>query len=95
MRSWAPYQAASWCIQNDTCLDDAGRWLDASIALTPTYANQRAKATLLAKKNDYKGAVSWGEKAIAAAKASQQPPPAQTLAELEKMVGEWKGKSGK
>ena len=95
IRWQTPYQAASWCIQNDTCLDDAGRWLDASIALTPTYANQRAKATLLAKKNDYKGAVSWGEKAIAAAKASQQPPPAQTLAELEKMVGEWKGKSGK
>lgn len=95
IRWQTPYQAASWCIQNDTCLDDAGRWLDASIALTPTYANQRAKATLLAKKNDYKGAVSWGEKAIATAKASQQPPPAQTLAELEKMVGEWKGKSGK
>lgn len=95
IRWQTPYQAANWCIQNDTCLEDAGRWLDASIALTPTYANQRAKATLLAKKNDYKGAVSWGEKAIAAAKASQQPPPAQTLAELEKMVGEWKGKSGK
>jgi hypothetical protein len=95
IRWQTPYQAATWCIQNDTCLDDAGRWLDASIALTPTYANQRAKATLLAKKNDFKGAVSWGEKAIAAAKASQQPPPAQTLAELEKMVGEWKEKGGK
>ncbi len=95
IRWQTPFQAANWCIQNDTCLDDAGRWLDASIALTPTYSNQRAKATLLAKKNDYKGAASWGEKALAAATTSQQPPPAQTLAELEKMVGEWKEKGGK
>lgn len=95
IRWQTPFQAANWCIQNETCLEDAGRWLDASIALTPTYANQRAKATLLAKKNDFKGAASWGEKALAAAKASQQPPPAQTLAELEKLVGEWKGKGGK
>lgn len=95
IRWQTPYQAANWCIQNDTCLDDAGRWLDASIALSPTYANQRAKATLLAKKNDFQGAVSWGEKALAAAKASQQPPPQATLAEFEKQVGEWKGKSGK
>ena len=95
IRWQTPYQAANWCIQNDICLDDAGRWLEASIALSPTYANQRAKATLLAKKNDYQGAVSWGEKALAAAKASQQPPPPATLADFEKQIGEWKGKSGK
>jgi hypothetical protein len=95
IRWQTPYQAANWCIQNDLCLDDAARWLEASIALSPTYANQRAKATLLAKKNDFQGAVSWGEKAVAAAKASQQPPPAQTLADFEKQIGEWKGKSGK
>jgi hypothetical protein len=93
IRWQTPYQAANWCIQNDTCLDDAARWLEASIALTPTYPNQRAKATLLAKKNDYQGAVSWGEKALAAAKASQQPPPQATLADFEKQIGEWKGKS--
>ena len=38
--------------------------------------------------------MSWGEKALAAAKASQQPPPQQTLADFEKQIGEWKGKSG-
>jgi hypothetical protein len=90
-----PYQAANYCITNDTCLDEAGRWLDASIALSPTFVNQRAKATLLAKKNDYKGAVSWGEKALAAAKTAQQPPAPQTLTDLEKQIGEWKGKAGK
>jgi len=85
-------QAASYCIQNNTCLDDAGRWLDASIALDANFSNQRAKAQLLAKKNDYKGAVAAGEKALAAGKAAKQPPPADQLADLEKSVAEWKKK---
>ncbi len=92
VRWQTPYQAANWCIQSDSCLDDASRWLDASIALEPTFQNQRAKAQVLAKKNDYKGAVAWGEKALAAAKAAQQAPPAQQVADLEKMVGDWKKK---
>ena len=95
IRWQAPMQAANYCVQNSTCLDEAARWIDASIALQETFANLRAKAMLLAKKNDYQGAVSWGEKALAAAKASQQPPQQQTLADLEKQIGEWKGKAGK
>ncbi len=85
-------QAASYCIQNNTCLDDAGRWLDASIALDANFSNQRAKAQWLAKKNDYKGAAAAGEKALAAGKAAKQPPPADQLADLEKSVAEWKKK---
>jgi hypothetical protein len=85
-------QAANYCIQNNTCLDDAGRWLDASIALDANFSNQRAKAQLLAKKNDYKGAVAAGEKALAAGKAAKQQPPAEQLADLEKSVAEWKKK---
>jgi len=85
-------QAASYCIQNNTCLDDAGRWLDASIALDANFSNQRAKAQLLAKKNDYKGAVAVGEKALAAGKAAKQQPPPDQLADLEKSVAEWKKK---
>ncbi|HEX3528366.1 MAG TPA: DUF2911 domain-containing protein [Thermoanaerobaculia bacterium] len=85
-------QAASYCIQNNTCLDDAGRWLDASIALDANFSNQRAKAQLLAKKNDFKGAVAVGEKALAAGKAAKQQPPPDQLADLEKSVAEWKKK---
>lgn len=85
-------QAANWCIQNNTCLDDASRWLDASIALDPTFGNQRAKAMLLAKKNDFKGAVTWAEKALAAAKTAAQPPQPQQVSDLEKSVSEWKAK---
>ncbi|HEX7181720.1 MAG TPA: DUF2911 domain-containing protein [Thermoanaerobaculia bacterium] len=95
VRWQTPYQAANYCLQNDTCLDEASRWLDASIILEPTFANQRAKAMLLAKKNDYKGAVSFGEKALAAAKAAQPPPQPQQVSDLEKMLGEWKTKQGR
>lgn len=95
IRWQTPYQAANYCIQNDSCLDEASRWLDASIALEPTFVNQRAKAMLLAKRNDYKGAVSFGEKALAAAKTSQTPPQPQQISDLEKMIGEWRTKQGR
>jgi DUF2911 family protein len=85
-----PLQAANFCIQNNTCLDEAGRWIDSSIAMQESFANLRAKAMLLAKKNDTKGAVTYGEKALAAAKTAQQPPNAQQVKDLEGMVASWK-----
>jgi Protein of unknown function (DUF2911) len=93
VRWQTPYQAANYCIQSNTCLDDASRWLDASIALQENFANLRAKAMLLAKKNDTKGAVGYGERALAAAKTAQQPPNPQQVKDLETMVADWrKGK---
>ncbi|HEX6901780.1 MAG TPA: DUF2911 domain-containing protein [Thermoanaerobaculia bacterium] len=93
VRWQTPYQAANYCIQSNSCLDDASRWLDASIALQENFANLRAKAMLLAKKNDTKGAVSYGERALAAAKTAQQAPNPQQVKELETMVADWrKGK---
>jgi ABC-type Fe3+/spermidine/putrescine transport system ATPase subunit len=85
-----PLQAANFCIQNNTCLDEAGRWIDASIAQQESFANLRAKAMLLAKKNDTKGAATYGEKALAAAKTAQQPPNPQQVKDLEGMVADWK-----
>ena len=90
VRWQAPYQAASYCIQNDTCLDEASRWLDASLALQENFSNLRAKAMLLAKKNDTKSAVTYGEKALAAAKTAQPAPNPQQVKELEGMVSDWK-----
>jgi len=86
----AQLQAANWCVQNNTCLDEASRWIDASIAKQESYSNLRAKALLLAKKNDLKGAASYGDKALAAAKAAKQPPPPQQLKDLEGKVADWK-----
>lgn len=92
VRWQTPYQAANWCIQNKTCLDEASRWLDASIALEPNFANQRAKAMLLAEQGDTQAAASWGEKALAAAKSAAQAPPQQQVSDLESKVQEWKKK---
>jgi DUF2911 family protein len=90
VRWQTPYQAANYCIQNNTCLDEASRWLDASLALQENFANLRAKAMLLAKKNDAKSAVAYGEKALAVAKTAQPAPNPQQVKELEGMVAEWK-----
>jgi hypothetical protein len=92
VRWQTPFQAANYCIQNNTCLDEASRWLDASIALQENFQNLRAKATLLAKRNDTKGAVTFGERALAAAKTAQPAPPAQQVSDLEKLIADWKKK---
>lgn len=92
VRWQTPYQAANYCIQNNTCLAEASRYLDSSIALDANFTNLRAKALLLAKNNDWKGAAAYGDKALAAAKSAQQPPQASQVQDLEKQVAEWKKK---
>jgi hypothetical protein len=86
VRWQTPYQAASYCIQNDTCLDDASRWLDASLALQENFSNLRAKAMLLAKKKD-PGAAAYAQKALAAAKTTQPAPNPQQINDLEGIAG--------
>jgi len=86
VRWQTPYQAAGYCIQNNTCLDDASRWLDASIAMQETFANLRAKAMLLAKRND-PGAATYAQKALALAKTAQQAPDPQQVKDLEGIAG--------
>ena len=88
-----PLQAASYCLQSGACLDEASRWIDASIALEATFANQRAKAQLLAKRSEYAAAVSMGEKALAAAKASTPPPAPAQVKDLEGQIADWKAKT--
>jgi hypothetical protein len=86
------YQAANWCIQNDTCLDDAQTWLDSSLALQQNFNNLRALALLRAKRGDVKGAVEAGEKALAAGKTAQNPPAPNLVSELEASIKDWKAK---
>jgi Protein of unknown function (DUF2911) len=86
--------AAAWCVQAGSCLDEASRWLDASIATDPGFGNQRTKARLLAQRNDFPAAVQAGERALAAARAAKQPPSSQQLADLEHQIAEWKSKGG-
>src|SRR4029079_5957820 len=86
------YQAANWCLQNDTCLDEAQTWLDSSLALQQNFNNLRALALLRAKKGDAKGAVAAGEKALAAGKTAQNPPAPNLVGDLEASIKEWKAK---
>lgn len=86
------YQAANWCLQNDTCLDEAQTWLDSSLALQQNFNNLRALALLRAKKGDAKGAVAAAEKALAAGKTAQNPPAPNLVSELEASIKEWKAK---
>ena len=92
VRWQSPYSAANYCIQANTCLDDAGRWLDASIALDDNFFNERAKALLLAKQNDFKGAATHGDKALALGAKQKQAPPPEQVKDLETQVAGWKKK---
>lgn len=94
VRWQTPYQAANYCIQNNTCLDEASRWLDASIAMQENYQNLRAKALLLAKKND-PGAAGFAQRALAAAKSLPQAPDAQQIKDLEGIAAAKTAKKGK
>jgi hypothetical protein len=93
VRWQVPYQAASYCIQNDVCMDEASRWLDASIAMQENFSNLRAKAMLLAKRND-PGAAAFAQRALAAAKTAQPAPSPQQIKDLEGIAagGTKKGK---
>ncbi len=92
LRWQTPYQAANYCLQNDTCLDEAERWLNASLAFGESFWNHRAMALLRAKKNDKASAIAHAEKALAAARTAQQAPPANVVSELETSLAGWKGK---
>jgi hypothetical protein len=91
LRWQTPYQAANYCLQNDTCLDEAERWLTASLALGESFWNHRALALLRAKKDDKQAAIAHAEKALAAAKAAENAPPANVVSELEASLATWKG----
>jgi hypothetical protein len=59
--------AATWCVRNDTALDQAEEWLDRSIQMNRNFTNQSTKAALLEKKGDAKAAAELREKALALA----------------------------
>jgi hypothetical protein len=90
LRWQTPLTAAGYCVQSGTCLDEASHWIDASIAMDTNFSNLRMKAMLQAKQNDFKGAVTTGEKALAAGKASANPPAPAQVTDFEKQIAQWK-----
>src|SRR5690606_17998655 len=59
-----PMQAATYALQSNANLDQAMKWIDASILIDENYWNMRIKAQLLAKTGKKDEAVSVMEKAI-------------------------------
>jgi hypothetical protein len=70
--------------------EDASKFLERSLSTKETFANVALKARVLAGQGDKKGAVVWGEKALAAAKTSEPKPDAEAISELEKSIAAWK-----
>jgi len=57
-------QAARYCLQNDTNLDEAMIWIEKSLASSKGFSNLQVKAGLLYKKGDIAGATKIMEEAI-------------------------------
>ena len=87
-----PFVAARYLYENKYALDDAGAWVDKSIAVKPTFGNLNLKANALAAAGKPKDAVAFGEKALAAAAAApaDQKPSPEAIAALEKKISDWK-----
>lgn len=85
-----PLVAARYLYDNKYALDDAGKWLDRSIATKATFGNLSTKANALAAEGKTKDAVATAEKALAAGKAAEQKPSPEAVQALEKKIAEWK-----
>ena len=70
--------------------EDASKFLERSISTKETFGNLSTKANVLAGQGDKKGAVTWGEKALAAAKTQDPKPAPEAVDELEKSIAAWK-----
>ena len=87
-----PLVAARYLYDNKYALDDAGVWIDKSIATKATFGNLSVKANALAAAGKAKDAVATADKALAAAAAAapEQKPSPEAIAALEKKIAEWK-----
>ena len=85
-----PYRAATFCIDNGINLDEAGEWIDRSIAAKEGYYNLAAKARLLAKQGHKAEAIAVAKKAVEVGKSSE---PMADTAPTEQLIQEWQ--SGK
>lgn len=84
----APMQAASYCLQQNTNLDEAMKWINVSMMIQENYWNMRVKARLLAKAGKKTEAIALMEKAIAKGKEMKEPP--FDFADMQKLLVEWK-----
>lgn len=88
-RYWTePYRAALFCLDHDTGLDEALKWINTSVAIQETYYNLAVKARILARQGQKAEAVAIMDKALAVGRKMEQPP--FNLKEMEGLLAEWK-----
>ncbi|MGH9875054.1 MAG: DUF2911 domain-containing protein [Pyrinomonadaceae bacterium] len=85
-------QAASYALQNKLSVEEAMGWLDQSIKIKETIGNVGLKARVLAEQGKTAEAIVAGERAIQVGKDAKANP--TTIANMEKLVAEWKAKKG-
>jgi len=85
-----PLQAANYALQNKLSVEEATGWLDRSIKAKETIGNLGLRARVLAEQGKTAEAIAAGERAIQVGKDAKANP--QQIANMEKLVAEWKAK---
>ena len=85
-----PLQAANYALQNKLSVEEAIGWLDRSIKIKETIGNLGLRARVLAEQGKTTEAIAAGERAIQVGKDAKANP--TQIANMEKLVAEWKAK---
>lgn len=87
--SWGQLMnAATYCLQNNTNLDEGYKWIQASTLINENYWNMRIKAQYLAKMDKKSDAIAAMEKAIDYGSKMENPP--FDFDNMKKMLTDWK-----
>jgi hypothetical protein len=87
--SWSPtFQAAQYCLTNNTNLEEAYKWIEASCLINEVYWNTRVKAQIQNKLGMKNESVATMEKAIAFGSKMEEAP--FDYDNMKKMLEDWK-----
>jgi len=87
--SWSPtFQAAQYCLTNNTNLEEAYKWIEASCLINEVYWNTRVKAQIQNKLDMKNESIATMEKAIALGSKMEEAP--FDYDNMKKMLEDWK-----
>jgi len=87
--SWSPtFQAAQYCLTNNTNLEEAYKWIEASCLINEVYWNTRVKAQIQNKLGIKNEAIATMEKSIALGSKMEEAP--FDYDNMKKMLEDWK-----
>ncbi|CAN5532284.1 hypothetical protein BH23BAC4_BH23BAC4_03350 [soil metagenome] len=86
-----PYRYAAYALRVGGPLASAAGWADRAVAIEANYFTLSTQARLRAARGDFAGAVTAGERAVAAAGSQAQPP--ADLDRFRDELGEWRSRS--